>query len=426
MSSSTPWNRIEEDFRSYLVKSGISKEEFNGASMKERTDLMNNFQQPRQEQSFYYVVGSISRPVDHAGARYSLLRFASSEGLYPKGDDATTCKPAFETFASRKTGGRSVLKFALVFPSINSAAKFIDNVVTYLKQSREMLYFCDDEGNKVDEMPSMKAIASYPIAPQHKILLAHYVPSGQDTDAPDSPMIDVLFETRSMSEDATAYVTMLSKRDEVFLYQRIEAGNAFALADPESAHIFPSAKCIGQYEWLDDKPFNRLALSRDLHLNFDGTGRGRGKRRKTVQTLAMRPLRKPGGYAVVRIEDVDCYEIPLEIVINDNTKAAHVLARLPNHAQLNRKENAHWTITGADVRVHYPRNRRVTLIAEIENDFSSQKEIQLVTAIPGVRNLSDCWSNSPEARLSVEAAEILEKCLLWNYEAALSMWSSLG
>lgn len=384
---------------------------------------MNNFRQQPQQQRFYRVAGAISRPVDHAGARYNIFRFASSEGLYPKEVDAGNS--AFETLASPTADGHNVLKFSLVFPSIKAAANFLDSVAGYLKQTREMLYFCDDEGNKVDIMPSMTAIAPYPITPQNKILLAHYVPSGGDADAPDSPVIDVVFETRSMHDDSTADVTVLSRNDEVFQYQRFEASNAFALAPPESAHIFPSAKCIGQYKWLDDKPFNRLALSRDLHLNFDGTGRGRGKRRKTVQTIAMRPLRKTGGYSVVRREDVDCYEIPLEIVMNDNTKAEHVLVRLPNHAQINRKENARWTITGADVRIYYPRNRWVGLIAEVEQEHS-QEDIQLVTAIPGIKKLSDCWSNSPERPLSLEAAEILEKCLCWNYEAALSMWQSLA
>jgi hypothetical protein len=152
-------------------------------------------------------------------------------------------------------------------------------------------------------------------------------------------VIDVTFEKQSMSEDSTIDVTIASRLDDVFRFQRIENSTAFALADPEAAHILPSCKCVGQYEWLDAKPFNRLALSSNLHLNFD-VGRGRVKRRKTVQTFAIRPL---------RIDGVDCYEIPLEIVINDNTKAEPMLTRLQNHVELNRNENKRWTLTGAQV-----------------------------------------------------------------------------
>ncbi len=126
------------------------------------------------------------------------------------------------------------------------------------------------------------------------------------TAAPGSPVIDITFETRSMSEDSTADVTIVSRRDDVFQYQRTENSTAFSLADPEAAHVFPSCKCVGQYEWLDDKPFNRLALSKDFHFHFDGTGRGRGKRRKKVQTFAIRPLRNQDGYSIARVDGVDC------------------------------------------------------------------------------------------------------------------------
>lgn len=374
-----------------------------------------------QPDPWFHVSGSISRPSTHAGARYNLFRFASSDGFYPQGCDANT---AFETFPSPREGDESnILKFSVVFQSLPAAAKFLDSVGTYLRQTRGMLRFCDNEGNE-ECMPPMTTIAPYPITPQNKILLMHYAPRGGDA-APSSPLFEVMIETRSDSGDSTANVTLLSRRDEVFRYQRIENSTAFALADPESAHIFPSSKCVGQYEWLDDKPFNRLALSRDLHLNFDGTGRGRGKRRKTVQTFAIRPLRNHDRYSNAVIDDVECYEIPLEIVINDNTKAEPLLARLENHAQLNRNENERWTITGAEVRLFYPRNRRIDLIPEVEQHAENMAR-ELVTAVPGVNNLSDCWSNSPQNLLSLEAAEIMEKCLCWNCEEALRTWPTLG
>ena len=72
--------------------------------------------------------------------------------------------------------------------------------------------------------------------------------------------------------------------------------------------------------------------------------------------------------------------------------------------------------------LHYPTGRRLKLVTE-ETDNGV---LSLVMGIPGVSDLSLCWSNSPTDLYSVEAAEILEKCLLWNYENALRMWATSG
>ena len=236
-----------------------------------------------------------------------------------------------------------------------------------------------------------------------------------------SPVVHVTTETRSA--DFTV-LTVLSTRDEVFRFQRIENSTSFALVEPEAAHIFPSSLCFGTYEWLDDKPFNRLALSRDFHVTFDGTGRGRGKRRKTAQVFALRPKRPDDGFRTCEIEGVFCYEIPLELVLNQNDKAEGLLAKLGKNCQLNRRTSGRWTIDGADVRIYYPQNRRVQLVAEFSDNEG--EPIDLVTSVPGVTNLSECWSLLDQNPLSLEAAEVLEKCLLWNYKNALDTWSKLG
>jgi hypothetical protein len=425
----TAWHRIDETFRSYLEGFGTDEAEFNGSSATIKVTLRNSFleqqrqQRKQQDDSWYRVTGAISRPSSHAGAiRYNLFRFAASDGLYPDECDANT---AFEMVPSPKETSKNIIKFSIVFQSLNAAGKFLDDVAIYVRQSRGMLRFCDDEGNVVG-LPPMTPIARYPIAPQNKILSSHYAPQAGDP-APGSPVIDVTIETRSMStmssEDSTVDVTIVSRSDDVFRYQRIENSMAFDLADPEAAHIFPSCKCVGQYEWLDSKPFNRLALSYDLHVNFDGTGRGY---RKTYRAFTIRPLRSQDGYSIARIDGVDCYEIPLEIVMNDNTKAEPLLTRLQNHVELKRNDNKRWTISGAQLRILYPTNRRIDLISEESEQPAANVTPELVTAVPGVNNLSDCWSNSPENLLSLEAAEIMEKCLLWNYEEALRCWSSLG
>ena len=107
----------------------------------------------------------------------------------------------------------------------------------------------------------------------------------------------------------------------------------------------------------------------------------------------------------------------------NNDKAEALLAKLGNNAQLHETTGHRWTIDGADVRIFYPQNRRVELVIE-SNDGDGQ--IDFVTEVPGVTNLSECWSWSGQNPFSLEAAEVLEKCLLWNYENALDTWSKLG
>ncbi|CAB9516339.1 hypothetical protein SEMRO_776_G200860.1 [Seminavis robusta] len=300
------------------------------------------------------------------------------------------------------------------------------------------MYFCDDSGEAV-ATPRIVSISSYEINPDQTILSVHYFQRRQD-DAEaseeasvgpavdnDSPPIDVVMENRSKTDYMTV-VTILSRRDPVFLHKRIENASAFALADPESAHIFPHAKCVGQYEWLDDKPFNRLVLSRDLHLNFDASAQGRAKRRKTTPSFTFKPLPGKGEplYRTVDHNSVPCYEIPLEIVIFDNDKMEALLTHLSNYAQLNRHNTRHWTITGAEVRIFYPRDTRINLVAEAKDgSVPAGTTEDLGTAIPGVDDLSTCWSNSVTHRLRLEEAEVLEKLLSWNYVDASRTQSSL-
>lgn len=371
----------------------------------------------QQKQQWYHVTGLISRQKTHAGARRELFKFASSGGLYPQGLDANT---AFEAKALRNDSDRTMVRFSVVFKSDDRALQFIDNIGKYLISNQGDLQLFDYSGEGALERPAVSEISPYPTTFASKISALDYKPQNGEAD-PGSPVVDVLMETRSA--DFTVDVTLLSTRDEVFRFQRIEKSASFALAEPEAAHIFPSAKCSETYEWLDDKPYNRLALSRDVHLNFDGTGRGRGKRRKTAQVFAIRPNRPDGGFRTCEIEGVICYEIPLELIVNENDKAEALLAKLGNNSQLHKKTSDRWTIDGADVRVFYPQNRRVELVAEPTDDDGP---IDLVTAVPGVNNLSECWSQSDQNPLSLEAAEVLEKCLFWNYENALDTWSKLG
>jgi len=387
------------------------------------------------DQRFQKVSGTISRPISHGGARFQLFKLACPGGLYPPELDAET---AFETVASSQVD-RSILRFSVVFTTIDRATKFVSEVEMYLLHNKMDLELLDDQGSKTDHL-TVTEIAPFAITFQNSVLLSHYKPRTGEAE-PISPPIDMVVETRSFEslDDVTLLstisplidmvvetrsfeslvdVTLLSTTDTTFRFQRIETDSSFTLAAPESAHIFPSAQCTGKYRWLDAPEYNRLALSRDVHVNFDGTGRGRGKRRKTVQTFAIKPVRPEGGFTISIIDGCPCFRIPLELEFNNNGIAAGLLPKLGNNAILNKNQGARWTITGADVHVFYPQDHRVTLITEVKDSG----DLDLVTAIPGVENLNECWSNSQDDLYSLAAAEILEKCLLWNYRNALEKW----
>lgn len=373
--------------------------------------------QLQQQQRWYKISGAISRPTSHAGARYELFKLASYGGFYPPGFDADT---AFETATSSQVD-HSILKFSVVFKELEPAAKFIEGIRMYLLKNDGCLKFLDDEGNAV-EKPTVTEVPPFLIALDDKILKTDYKARPGEVEVGDgSPLIDMVVETRL--SDMSSAVTLLSRRDPTFQFQRIESAASFAMADAESAHIFPRAKCTGEYAWLAEPGFNRLALSRDVHLNFDGTARGRGrvKRRKSAQTFAIRPLRPADGFLTCDVGNCPCYKIPLELVLNENGIADAFLTRLGKNAALTKNQDTRWTIAGTDVKIFYPRQRPLKLVTEKTDDNTTL----LVTAIPGVGDIKKCWSNSETDLYTVEAAEVLEKCLLWNYNNALEDWRLL-
>jgi len=46
----TPWDRIDDGFRSWLTKAGTTAEEYNRTSLTERMDLLNSFNRGQQKQ----------------------------------------------------------------------------------------------------------------------------------------------------------------------------------------------------------------------------------------------------------------------------------------------------------------------------------------------------------------------------------------
>ena len=234
-----------------------------------------------ESEKWYHVTGSILRPKTHAGARFKLFQFAcSSNGLYPEG---LCSESAFQTLlaAKGKDTDRTTLRFSVVFKTEGDTWTFTQSIGRYLLQNRGDLALQDYEGEKALKRPEVARISPYSTTMESRISELHFKAKDGEAD-PSSPIVDVVFQTRS-SASSVDDTTILSSHDEVFKYQRIENTASFVLADAEAAHIFPSSKCTGPYKWLDDKPYNRLALSRDVHVNFDGTARGRGKRRKTAR-----------------------------------------------------------------------------------------------------------------------------------------------
>ena len=369
---------------------------------------------PEEEQRWYQLSGRIDRPTSHGGARYKLFQIASPDGFYPQGLDAESA------FACQESGTaeRSIIEFSVVFKEEKAAKSFMEELDGYILHNDGDLHLVDDQGNEMSTTVVAR-VQPFPTTISTRVSKSHYKPHDGEELAPGSPPLDMVWATRS-NDFSIDNVTFLSTSDPVFTYQRLEIDSCFRMAAPESAHIFPSAKCKGQFEWLDKAGCNHLALSREFHLNYDGTARGRGKtkKRKTAQTVAFRPLRSEPGFLIVDLRGTSCYRIPLELVFNVNEVARPLLGRLGNNASID-KSNDRWTITGTDVCIFYPRERPLTLLTE----STDEGDTVLVSAIPGVNDLAaGCWSNSTNDLYTVEAAEVLEKCLLWNYQNALESW----
>jgi hypothetical protein len=60
---------------------------------------------------------------------------------------------------------------------------------------------------------------------------------------------------------------------------------------------------------------------------------------------------------------------------------------------------------------------------DIQGHDGTTKQV-FVNNVPGVDDLRTCWSFHDDQ--SLEAAEVLEICILWNYHEARETWSSLG
>ena len=85
----TPWDSIDENFRSYLSGAGISAHDFNAAPLTEKSGLKNNFdawQHQRRQANVAYEVGAVVRGAKQSnGARGNVYNFLEKHhGLFSK------------------------------------------------------------------------------------------------------------------------------------------------------------------------------------------------------------------------------------------------------------------------------------------------------------------------------------------------------
>lgn len=367
----------------------------------------------------------VARILTEGPATLSVQMGCGSFRSLPPGLSADT---AFVAGLSVNGGDQRVLAFSVAFMEEKLAVNFLGEVDRYVAENDD-LYFCTEEGSATTR-PNVQPIPSFPI--HSYVFPSDYVPRNGEADPPfDSLTVDMSVGLRSTSSLSEAtVVTVLTDTDDVFNFQRTENEDVFVLSVAESAHIFPRAKCVEnqKYKWLNEPDFNRLALSRDFRANYDGSGRGRGKRPRTVQQLTLRPMRPAEGFSLRTLElhgTEQYFEIPLQLVFKDDSKADKWMQRLPNKVILHRPRDKHCYATG--LKIYCLASRKITLMFEPLQQPDRSMEYELLTAVPGIENLDDCWSierGNDGVRLLV--AEIMEKCLQWNYEQALRMWAQVG
>ena len=352
------------------------------------------------EQSWYLVTGTIERNKATAGSRHALFRLASG-GHYPKGMEPTA---AFAVGKHPIETTKRLLSISVVFSDERSANSFIVNVDKYIVSTHGVDYHTGIKFSSQQVEPNKDRL----------VLESDYVPNQADGEAPqDSPVWDV--EVSAMDISALSPTTIYSRSDTVFKYQRIEADAAFARTDPEGAHIFPHAKCKGLYEWLDKADFNRLALSRDGHKNFDGTANGQGVHAATCALVAL----EPSTTSDVLLDHVTVTRISNRLWCRSKSVAKSwrpfLQAEIKSGA-----EGEH--ICYEPIHLYCERNRTVVLKFEQQQESDGTFDDVCVTAIPGVddpRTLSS-WN---DLERTVAVSEVMVCLLRWNYAETRRIWA---
>ncbi|MEO0911282.1 MAG: hypothetical protein AAFX96_13415, partial [Pseudomonadota bacterium] len=207
--------------------------------------------------------------------------------------------------------------------------------------------------------------------------------------------------------------------DTVYKYQRIESERAFARCKADGAHIFPKAKCKGQYAWLDKAEFNRLALSKDGHENFDGSAKGSAVRAATHPKVAIEPT----AWDEVSLDQKQFYRISTRIWCRNREIAKAWRPFLPDSVSL--VDSSDHCFYHGQLYIYCEKTRSQELIFENQQNPSGSTTNVCVTAIPGVENPSSLTSWNEQTH-TVRVYEIIYQLLLWNYNDTRQQWRSLS
>lgn len=352
-------------------------------------------------QPWQLVTGTLERNQANAGCRHALFKLASG-GYYPIGSNPTS---AFAVKVHPDDETKRLLSVSVVFQDLRSAQEFVVRVDSYVTSTHGVAF--------------SETFTITPIEPYGNpklVLESAYIPNQAGGEPPhDSPVWNV--EVSDIDMSALSPTTIFSRSDTVYKYQRIETDQAFARTDPEGAHIFPKAKCKGRYKWLDKPFFNRLALSRDGHKNFDGTANGQGVRAETSVLVALEPTTSEK----IMLDHVACTRISNRLWCRSEAVANSWRPYLKKELRM-QQQGGH--VFFEPIYVYCESNRTFALKFEEQQESDGTLHDVCLTAIPGVDDHTtlDTWDN--QAR-TVAVSEIMTCLLRWSYFEARRIWEGI-
>ena len=353
-----------------------------------------------QQPIWFLCYGTVQRSKSSAGDRFKLVELARG-GYYPQGKHMAD---AFKVEMHPTESDLRLVVVSVVFLDENLANLFVAAVHSYVARTH---------GLSLYDGQDFQCTSICAFHPKSLVLETHYVPRELDGEPPkDSPVWNVEFA----SVDGSATTSYYTYDDTVFKYQRVETENAFARSIPEGAHIFPKAKCHGIYKWLDEQEFNRLALSGPGHQQYDGTGRGRGKRAKTNPMVTIQPT----GVDFMKKDGVSMARIAVNLWCKNANVADAWRPVLPNYVTLNNDDPSP---KYSGLCIYCVQDRRRALLFEEQQNPNGEVEQVCMTAIPGVDDPS-ALSTWEATTSTVAVYEIMTYLLEWNHADTLTSWSN--
>ena len=357
---------------------------------------------PNGEKIFWHLVtGTIERNYANSGSRHELFKCAGG-GYYPQ---EMAPDDAFAVALHPTDVSKRLLSVSVVFSTLHAAEAFIVRVDNYISKTHGISY-----------RTSFTTTQVQPYDKHQLVLESDYVANEPDGEAPhDSPVWNV--EVSSMDISVLSPTTVFSKSDTAYKYQRIETEAAFARSVPESAHIFPKAKCKGKYEWLDKPTFNRLALSRDGHKHYDGTANGQGVTAETSTVVALEPTTTDR----IKLDHATFTRISNRLWCRNNLVANSWRAFLkPDVKKIEEGDHLHYS----PIYLYCESNRKFVMQFEQQQNSNGTFQDVCLTAIPGVEDHTtlNTWN---EQERTVAVSEIMECLLRWNYNDTRRIWREM-